>query len=297
MLVLRGDWQRLGDGELPLAPLATALRATPDAVLASVAPRGARRTRRRVPPALAVRRARRSRPPEADRHAQRRLFDSMWCLLMDLSDRTPVLLVIEDFHWVDRATREFVGFLALGAAPGADRDGDHLSGSSTTPRRRRWRCWRICSASTASSGSTCRPCHARASRRSRAGCAAAGRRRGSWTISTGVRTATRSSPSNCWPRWTAGRTPRLPAGVTNVVLQRLRHVSPPTQHLLRVAAVFRRPVDLGSARRRISMCAALVQLRPPSADGGSATSGRWRDPHRRACARLGFVRPARSPPG
>ena len=114
MLVLRGDWQRLGDGELPLAPLATALRETPDAVLAALPP--AVRSELGVAfPHLSLSGSSPEPPPEADRHAQRRLFDSMWCLLMDLSDRTPVLLVIEDFHWVDRATREFVGFLALGA--------------------------------------------------------------------------------------------------------------------------------------------------------------------------------------
>ena len=50
-------------------------------------------------------------PATADAAAQARLFEALLWLLDRLGQDAPVLLVIEDLHWADRATRAFVTFL------------------------------------------------------------------------------------------------------------------------------------------------------------------------------------------
>ena len=49
---------------------------------------------------------------ESGTHAQRQLFDALLCLLGTLGEDSAVLLVLEDLHWVDRSTSDFVRFLA-----------------------------------------------------------------------------------------------------------------------------------------------------------------------------------------
>src|SRR5215211_1127940 len=112
-IVLRGDCLRLEGSELPFSPLAAALRDVPEDVLERL-PRAARAELGMAFPQLASERHLAADAQESDGHAQRRLFDSLLCLLSEIGEQAPVLLIIEDFHWVDRATRDFVGFLARG---------------------------------------------------------------------------------------------------------------------------------------------------------------------------------------
>jgi predicted ATPase len=43
---------------------------------------------------------------------QLRVFDAVRAVLVGCSERSPVVLVLEDLHWADRATRDLVAFLA-----------------------------------------------------------------------------------------------------------------------------------------------------------------------------------------
>ena len=112
-MVLRGDCLQLDGGELPYAPLATALRDAPaealEQALGEIGPQ-ARAELARAFPQLG------GAPPgsEADRFAQARLYEGLVSLLGALGERAPVLLVVEDLHWVDRSTRDFVRFLVRG---------------------------------------------------------------------------------------------------------------------------------------------------------------------------------------
>ena len=47
-----------------------------------------------------------------DAGGQSRLFEAILALLDALSDRVPLVLILEDMHWADRSTRAFVSFLA-----------------------------------------------------------------------------------------------------------------------------------------------------------------------------------------
>ena len=51
---------------------------------------------------------------QPDRFAQARVFEAIVLLLGALGRGAPLLLVLEDVHWVDRSTREFVRFLVRG---------------------------------------------------------------------------------------------------------------------------------------------------------------------------------------
>jgi len=106
-LVLSGDCVELGEGELPYAPLVSALRplvrsghpalATLEgshrADLATVIPGAGE--------------------PAADAPvAQVRVFEALLALLDVLGEESPVLLVVEDVHWADSSTRGFLSFLS-----------------------------------------------------------------------------------------------------------------------------------------------------------------------------------------
>jgi DNA-binding NarL/FixJ family response regulator len=49
---------------------------------------------------------------------QVQVFDAVRAVLMGRSQRSPVVLVLEDLHWADRATRDLVAFLARGLRSG-----------------------------------------------------------------------------------------------------------------------------------------------------------------------------------
>jgi DNA-binding CsgD family transcriptional regulator/tetratricopeptide (TPR) repeat protein len=107
-LVLVGDSVELGEGELPYAPLIGALRpllrdghpavdALPDplrAALAAVLPGFGDRT---------------AGAPDA---SQATVFEALLALLEGLAAERLVLLAIEDLHWADSSTRNFLSFLS-----------------------------------------------------------------------------------------------------------------------------------------------------------------------------------------
>jgi DNA-binding CsgD family transcriptional regulator len=109
--VLCGDCVELGEGELPYAPLVSALRPLAregDEVLEGL-PETSRTALARLLPGLAPGA---DATPAQDGAAQAGLFEALLDLLDALGTRAPVLLVLEDIHWADRSTRAFLAFLA-----------------------------------------------------------------------------------------------------------------------------------------------------------------------------------------
>ena len=108
---LSGDCVRLGEGELPYAPLVAALRTlarSGDPVLEDL-PNSVRAELSTLIPGLS--KAVPTPSTADDPSAQARLFEALLWLLDRLSEEGPVLLEIEDLHWADRATRAFVTFM------------------------------------------------------------------------------------------------------------------------------------------------------------------------------------------
>jgi predicted ATPase/DNA-binding CsgD family transcriptional regulator len=107
-VVLAGGCLDVGDGTLPYAPVAEALRsltavldpAELDAVLGS-----ARGELARLVPELG------EPDPEPVVPAPARLFGLLLGVIHRLAERGPVLVVVEDLHWADRSTRDLLGFL------------------------------------------------------------------------------------------------------------------------------------------------------------------------------------------
>jgi DNA-binding CsgD family transcriptional regulator len=110
-LILRGDGVEQTDGELPYAPLLSALRPLvreSNPALAALS-RASRSQLATILPSLDDGRPRDERP---DASGQLRLFEAVLELIDLLSESAPVLLILEDMHWADRSTRNFVAFLA-----------------------------------------------------------------------------------------------------------------------------------------------------------------------------------------
>jgi DNA-binding CsgD family transcriptional regulator/tetratricopeptide (TPR) repeat protein len=108
---LSGDCVELGEGELPYAPLVTALRSLArarDPVLDQL-PASVRIELATLIPGLGDGAA--GAAGSGDGSAQARLFEALLWLLDRLGQDAPVMLAIEDLHWADRATRAFVAFL------------------------------------------------------------------------------------------------------------------------------------------------------------------------------------------
>jgi DNA-binding NarL/FixJ family response regulator/tetratricopeptide (TPR) repeat protein len=107
--VLAGGCVELGDIGLPYLPVVDALRELADdpeearllAGAAMTAP-GLGRLLPGIEPA----------GPTGDDLDQLQVLDAVRAVLVGLSERSPVLLVLEDLHWADRATRDLVAFLA-----------------------------------------------------------------------------------------------------------------------------------------------------------------------------------------
>ena len=116
MAVLRGECLRLDGGELPFAPLAALLRDAPperlEAALSELGPEVRAELERAFPHLGAGLPVGGGSAP--DRFAQARLFEAIVLLLGALGRGAPLLVVLEDVHWIDRSTREFVRFLVRG---------------------------------------------------------------------------------------------------------------------------------------------------------------------------------------
>ena len=118
--VLRGDCVAFGAGELAYAPLAAALRrlareldpAVLDELLGGARDELARLAPELSPTPLGGARAQDVSAGEA--HAQARLFGLLRALLDGLAAEAPVVLAVEDLHWADRSTLEFVSSLLVG---------------------------------------------------------------------------------------------------------------------------------------------------------------------------------------
>jgi DNA-binding CsgD family transcriptional regulator/tetratricopeptide (TPR) repeat protein len=111
-LVLRGDGVEQADGELPYAPLLSALRPllrehhpALDALTS-----GSRAQLATILPGLDD--GGRPRDDRPDPSGQLRLFEAALELIDRLSESGPLVLILEDMHWADRSTRAFVAFLA-----------------------------------------------------------------------------------------------------------------------------------------------------------------------------------------
>jgi predicted ATPase len=112
-LVLRGESVEQRDGELPYAPLLSALRPlvrVRHPALDQLTPVG-RSDLATLLPALRNE-SRVDRREDDDPSGQVRLFEALLELLALLCESEPVALVLEDMHWADRSTRTFAAFLA-----------------------------------------------------------------------------------------------------------------------------------------------------------------------------------------
>jgi DNA-binding CsgD family transcriptional regulator len=241
-VVLRGDCLRLEGGELPFAPLAAALREVPRDVLERL-PRAVRVELGMAFPQLAREGHVPADSPESDRHAQRRLFDSLLCLLSEIGEQGPVVLIIEDFHWVDRATRDFIGFLARGGRRDriltviTYREHDDASPATVEMLADLERIEHV------------DHMHLRTLSRTGVGELAQGVLGGrpASLLLDRIYYRSRGNPFFAEELLAAhleGRDEALPAGVANAVLQRLRRMSVSGQQLLRLVAATRRPAPL-----------------------------------------------------
>lgn len=114
-LVLIGHCVELGEGELPYAPVAGAVRALAaqlgpgelDAVLGT-----ARGELARLAPVLGEGEV---APVGTGRFATARLFELLLGVLGRAGESAPVMLVFEDLHWADGSTRDLLRFLVRSA--------------------------------------------------------------------------------------------------------------------------------------------------------------------------------------
>jgi DNA-binding CsgD family transcriptional regulator/tetratricopeptide (TPR) repeat protein len=111
--VLVGECIPVGEGELPYAPIVGALRSLVRERGSSefeVRAGSARDELARLLPELATTGARAPDGASSD-GSQMRLFEQLLSVLARASEAAPVVLVVEDIHWSDRSTRDFLAFL------------------------------------------------------------------------------------------------------------------------------------------------------------------------------------------
>ena len=116
--ILAGECVELAEGELPFAPLTTALRPVArDLGPAEVEALPGREELARLWPELGERGKEWISPDSAldEPLSQARLFEALLALLSSVGDEEPVVLAIEDLHWADRSTRDFLSFLVRNA--------------------------------------------------------------------------------------------------------------------------------------------------------------------------------------
>jgi predicted ATPase len=103
----------LTDGELPYAAVVSALRPVlHDDVAADVFTAGERQQLSRLWPELG---GEAEAGSELDPSNQARVFALLLRLLTALARRRPVVFIVEDLHWADRSTRDFLAFLVRAA--------------------------------------------------------------------------------------------------------------------------------------------------------------------------------------
>jgi DNA-binding CsgD family transcriptional regulator/tetratricopeptide (TPR) repeat protein len=108
--VVAGGCVPVGDGTLPYAPIVEALRG----LLADLGVGAVRELVGPFWPELAHLLPALGEPDPTgapEQAAQARLFELLLGLLGRLSERAPVVLVVEDLHWADRSTRDLLAFL------------------------------------------------------------------------------------------------------------------------------------------------------------------------------------------
>ncbi len=114
-VVLHGDCLQLSGGEFPYAPIAGALRGGDrDAITTALdaLPAGGGAEIARLDPELApAAGATGASGADTSRYAQARLYELLLAMLAHLGEERPVLFVIEDAHWADSASRDFLTFL------------------------------------------------------------------------------------------------------------------------------------------------------------------------------------------
>jgi predicted ATPase len=112
MRVLAGACANIGDGGVPYGPIVEALRGlsrdlAPDELAEMVGPAG--EDLARLVPALSP-----TAVPDSGGDVdapQARVLEALLGLLQRLAEREPVLLVMEDLHWADPATRDGIAFI------------------------------------------------------------------------------------------------------------------------------------------------------------------------------------------
>ena len=108
--VLSGECFELGEGELPYAPIVSALRELsretgPEGLVELAGPSSGELGR------LLPEGGDAQPSPGDEEFAQARLFEFLLTLFGRLGQDLPLVLVIEDLHWADRSTRDFLSFL------------------------------------------------------------------------------------------------------------------------------------------------------------------------------------------
>jgi DNA-binding CsgD family transcriptional regulator len=105
--VLTGQCLELGEEGLPFAPFAGAVRELVRSEGLAVLD-GREREFARLLPELGP-------PPEPGDARRGLLFESVGALLEKVGGEQPVVLILEDLHWADRATRDLIAFLVRSA--------------------------------------------------------------------------------------------------------------------------------------------------------------------------------------
>ena len=104
--MLTGECIELVEGELPYAPIVRMLRSLDPAELSELAGTGRAELAPLMPEAIEE-----AEPRSGEQFAQGRMFDLLLTVFGRMGESGPLVLAIEDLHWADRSTRDFLAFL------------------------------------------------------------------------------------------------------------------------------------------------------------------------------------------